>query len=82
MEEDCRLGDICSPEVFVASVEHDVCDAESENLIGLLHHLTCLQTIVVQVFSHTRELCALTGKYICFFHIQSILAANLQQFFH
>ncbi len=66
MEEDSRLGDTCLLEILIGSFKHDVCDAESKNLIGFLKHLMSNRIAVVKILPHAYELGSLTGKHKCF----------------
>lgn len=59
----CHLG---LTQVLVCTGKHEVCDAESENLVCLLEHLFCNRIIVIQVFAHSDELGTLSWEYKCF----------------
>ena len=62
VEEDGRLGHACGAQVLVAAFEHDVGEAEAEDLIGALHHRAGLGVALIEVFPHSRELGTLTGE--------------------
>ena len=66
MEEHGRLSNLSLLEFIVGTVEHNVGDAITENIISFLKKLFCLWIVVVEVFTHTYELGSLSGKYKCF----------------
>lgn len=66
VEEDGGLGDARLAEILVGAGKHEVGDAESEYVVGLVEELACAGIAVVEVFAHAGELCALAGEYECF----------------
>lgn len=55
-------------ELLVRTGEHDVGDAEAENLVGLLEEGLRLGYVFVEVLAHAYGLSTLTRKYVCVFH--------------
>ncbi|CDD83511.1 unknown [Bacteroides sp. CAG:462] len=66
MQEYRRLGYLGLTEVFVRSFEHDVRDAVTENIIGFFKQFLGERVVFIKIFTHTYELCSLSGKYKCF----------------
>ena len=69
MEEYGRLGDFGLFQLFVCAFKHNVCDAETEDLVGFLKHFVSHLVGVVQFFAHSYELGTLSGEYKCFHYI-------------
>ena len=74
MQEDGRLRYLGLLQLLVGSGEHDVRDAETEDLVGFLEQLLGRRYVVVEVFAHAYGLSALTREYVCVLH-------NFQHFF-
>ncbi len=74
VEEDGRLRHAGLLELLVGTGEHDVGDAEAEDLVGLLEKGLRLGNVVVEVFAHADGLSSLTGEYVCVFHRFRVLA--------
>ena len=72
VEENGRLGDGGLAKVFVGAVEHEVGDAEAEYFVGFFKQVVGDGVVVVEVFAHSYELCALSGENKCF-HIEKRL---------
>ena len=68
VEEYGRLRYLRLLQLLVRTCEHDVRDAETENLVGFLEQLLRFGYVVVKVFAHTDCLGTLTRKYVCVFH--------------
>ena len=66
VEEDGRLRHLRLAQILGRAFEHQIGDAEAENLVGLLEELLGLGVVVIKCFTHTGGLCALSGKYKCF----------------
>ncbi len=66
MQKYSRLGHGRLPQVLVSAGMHQVCDAEAENIVGLLEKFVCGGIVVVKIFAHTYELSALARKYVSF----------------
>lgn len=63
------LGNIGLFQLLLGAREHDVCDAETEDIIGLLEKVAGGLILLVVVFAHAGELSALAGEYICVLHM-------------
>ena len=66
MEEYGGLGYLGLFEFVVSSGKHYVGDAETEYLVCFLKEFVSCGIVVIQIFSHTYELCSLSGKNECF----------------
>ena len=66
MEEYCRLGNLRLLQIVVGSLEHNVGDTVSQNVVSLIKQFFCLNVVFVQVLAHTYKLCSLSGEYKCF----------------
>ena len=65
MQEDSRLSDLCLLQFLCSTLEHNLCDFETENLISLVEQLLCLWVILIKVLAHSCELGALTRENEC-----------------
>ena len=66
MQEHCRLGDFSLTQFLISAVEHDIGYPEAKNFVGLLKQFVSEGIALVEVLSHSDELCTLTGKNKCF----------------
>ena len=66
MKENGRLCHLRLLQVLVCTFEHDVGNAITQNVVSLLKQIFCCGVVVVQVLTHTYELCSLSGKNKCF----------------
>ena len=66
MKEHGGLGDVGAAEVFVSALKHEVGDAEAEDFVGFFKEIAGGFVGLVEVFAHSYELGALTGKYESF----------------
>lgn len=65
MQEHCGLCYFCLLELLVSSIEHDVSDTKSENVVCFLKELFGDGVLFIKVFAHAYELCSLARKYEC-----------------
>ena len=56
VNEDGGLGDARLFELVVGAAEHNVCDAEAQDVVGFLHHGLDGSVAVIQVFAHAHKL--------------------------
>ena len=68
VEEYGGLGDAGLLQFFVRTGEHDVGDAETEDLVGFLEEFLRSRNVVVEVFAHSDGLGALAREYVCVLH--------------
>ena len=66
VEENGGLSDLRLLQILVGTLEHDVGDAISKNIICLLKKFLCQWVVVVKILTHTYKLCSLSGKNECF----------------
>ena len=71
-------------ELLVRSGEHDVGNAEAQNLVGTFKKLPRTGYRVVKVFAHAYGLSALAGENVCVFHRFLFLfdGAKVRNYFH
>ena len=72
----CRLRHFCLFQFLICSIKHDVCDAETENLISFLEELFGNGMLLVEIFTHTNKLCTLARKNKCF-HLDYFLLLDI-----
>ena len=65
VQEHGRLRDLGLLQLLVCSAEHDVGNAETENVIGFFKKLLGNGMLFIQVLAHAYELRALSGKNKC-----------------
>lgn len=65
VDEDSGLSYSCFAEVFVGAFKHEVGDAEAEDVVSFFEEFAGFGVVFVEVFAHSYELSALTGKYEC-----------------
>ena len=56
VDEDGGLGDARLLKLLVGAVEHNICDAEAEDVVGLFHHGLYLSVAVIKVLAHAHKL--------------------------
>ena len=66
MDENGRLRHFCHLQLLISALKHDVRDTETDNLIRLLEQSPSLTTLLIQRFTHSDILGALTGKNTCY----------------
>ena len=70
VQEYGRLCNLCLLEILCRALKHNISNTKTEYLVCLLKHCLCLGIVLIQLFTHSRELCALTWEYISLFHNQ------------
>ena len=68
MQEDGRLRYFGLLQVSLCAFEHDIGNAEAESLVGLFEIFAGQRVVVIQRFTHARELGTLARENICVFH--------------
>ena len=64
-----RLRYIGLFQLFFGAGEHDVCDTETQYIIGLLKKVFGCAALLVKVLAHAAKLRALARKNICVLHV-------------
>ena len=75
MKEDGGLRHLRLFEVFLGAVEHQIGDAETENIVCFLKKFFCFRVVIIKIFSHSDKLGALARKYISF-HIVTVVVIS------
>ena len=66
MNEHRRLSNFGFFELLVGSGEHNIGYFETKNIVGLIEHFFGQRIPVIELFAHSDELRALSGKNECF----------------
>ena len=66
MKKNRRLCNLCLAQLLIAAVKHNICNAEAEYFVGFLKIFSCSRVVLIQLFSHSAELCTLSCEYKCF----------------
>ena len=76
MEEYGRLSHLRLLQFLVCSLEHDIGNTITKNLVCFLKKFLCKRVVIIQILTHAYKLRSLSGKYKCF-HFLTIFINNV-----
>ena len=77
MEEDGGLSNLRLLQFLVCSLEHNVSNTISKNVVCFLKKFLGKGIVLIKILTHTYKLCSLSGKYKCFHIFFTIFINNV-----